>query len=504
VTSWLGSRPREAAAAGLRRHWRELALLAAFAATRLVARVGFGLRFESATLGYWQVLDVPLLRGDLLRSLFYLHGQPPLYNLALGIVLKWFPEALTPVVFEAVFLALGYLGIVGIYALLVELGTPRNAALAVALLQTLSTTWLVYESWLFYTLPTAVLVTWAAVWLARAARGRSGAAAGFAAAVAALSWIRATYHPAWVVAALALLLFAVRGSAPGVRAAAWRSSLAALALAVALPAKNYFLLGSFSTSTWLGMNLARMTTEPLDEATREDWVRTGELEPFARVAPFSPLSDYPEELRAPPPGLPAHSALVAPSKADGSTNFNHAAYVGIGRAYQRAALVVMRKRPDVYLGRVRRALRTWLRPPTDYIYVVPQREALREWDRLHSRILLWSAGDRRRAGPTLVLLPAAALFLAALLLRSPPQRRRLLLLVAFPVLAIAWNAIVGNLVDVEENNRFRVEVEGLMVALGSWGLIEVARLAAGRSRDRAVARRPAGHAGPRAPLGPAS
>jgi hypothetical protein len=35
--------------------------------------------------------------------------------------------------------------------------------------------------------------------------------------------------------------------------------------------------------------------------------------------------------------------------------------------------------------------------------------------------------------------------------------------------------VVGNLLDVEENNRFRVEVEGLMVALGSFGLIEVAR-----------------------------
>jgi hypothetical protein len=484
VTSGLGSRPLGAVAARLRRHRRELALLAAFAATRLVARVGLGLRFDGATLGYWQVLDVPLLRGDLLRSLFYLHGQPPLYNLALGIVLKWVPEALAPAAFEAVFLALGYLGIVGIHALLVELGTPRDAALAAALLQTLSTTWLVYESWLFYTLPTAVLVTWAAVWLARAARGRAGAAAAFAAAVAALSWIRATYHPAWVVASLALLLFAVRGSAPAVRAAARRSSLAALALALALPAKNYLLVGSFTSSTWLGMNLARMTTEPLDAATREDWVRTGQMDPVARVAAFSPLSDYPEELRAPPPGLPAHPALVAPSKADGSTNLNHAAYVRIGRAYQRAALVVVRRRPDVYLGRVGRAIRTWLRPPTDYIYVVPQREALGEWDRLHSRLLLWSAGDRRRAGPTLVLLPAAGLFLAALLLRSPPQRRRLLLLVAFPVLTIAWNAVVGNLVDVEENNRFRVEVEGLMVALGSWGLIEAARLTARAGRAR--------------------
>jgi hypothetical protein len=231
-----------------------------------------------------------------------------------------------------------------------------------------------------------------------------------------------------------------------------------------------------------------MTTERLDEATREDWIGTGRLDPVARVRAFSPLSDYPEELRALPLGLPEHPALRAPLKPDGSPNLNHAAYVRIGRAYQRAALVVVRGRPDVYFDRVRRAFRTWLRPPSDYLYVVPQREALGEWDRLHSRLLLWSNLDRRRAGPTLVLLPAAALFLAALLWRPSAERRRLLLLVGFPVLAVAWNFMVGNLVDVEENNRFRVEVEGLMVALGCWGLIEVARRAAAQLGARALLR----------------
>ena len=286
------------------------------------------------------------------------------------------------------------------------------------------------------------------------------------------------------MAALALLLFAVRAAAAPVRECAWRSSLVALALTLVLPAKNYLLVGSFTSSTWLGMSLARMTTERLDEATREEWIGAGDLDPVARVRAFSPLSEYPVELQEPPPGTPAHPALVAPTKADGSPNLNHVAYVRIGRAYQRAALVVLQRRPGVYLDRVRRAFVTWLRPPTDYIMVVTLREPLREWDRWHSRLLLWSAQDRRRAGPTVVLLPAAAFFLAALLLRPPLERRRLLLLVSFPLLTIAWNITVGNLAEVEENNRFRVEVEGLMVVLGSWGLIEVARLA------RAAIRRP--------------
>lgn len=468
----------------LRRHAPELALFGAFAATRLAARLGFGMGFDADVAGYWQVLDLPLLREDLARSILYLHGQPPLYNLLIGGVLKLVPEAATEASFAAIFLALGWLGILGIHALLRELGTPPGWALGAALLQTLSTTWLVYESWLFYTLPTAVLLTWAAVWLARAARGSAAAAAAFAAALTTASWLRATYQPVFVAASLALLLVAVRQGGSPLRRLAWRASLAALVLTLALPLKNYWLFGSFSSSSWLGMNLARMTTEWLDPETRAAWVSEGRLSPVALVPPFSPLAEYPEALQAPPPGVPGHPALVAPLKSEGSANLNHAAYLCLARAYGEGALLVMRERPSVYLDRVRRASRTWLRPPTDYVVTVPQREAIRAWDRLHSRFLLWSSLEQRRAGPTWVLLPAGVLFAVALVLRPAPERKRLLPLVAFPLLAIAWNAIVGNLADVEENNRFRVEVEGLMVALGCWGLAETARRARGVLQPR--------------------
>jgi len=42
--------------------------------------------FEAHTLNYyWQFADPKLLREDLLRTVFYLHSQPPLFNLGLGI-----------------------------------------------------------------------------------------------------------------------------------------------------------------------------------------------------------------------------------------------------------------------------------------------------------------------------------------------------------------------------------------------------------------------------------
>ena len=104
----------------MRIDWRSPRLLVVllFAVSRLLARGVFGLRFDAATLDYWQVLDPQLLRTDLLRSVLFQHGQPPLFNLFLGVVLKAAGDHAAPA-FDAVFLALGL-------ALLATLSTTRS------------------------------------------------------------------------------------------------------------------------------------------------------------------------------------------------------------------------------------------------------------------------------------------------------------------------------------------------------------------------------------------
>ncbi|MDX1390037.1 MAG: hypothetical protein R3344_12655, partial [Acidobacteriota bacterium] len=81
-----------------------------FIASELLAGY-LGIRFADETLGtLYQYLDPEILREDLTRGLFYLHAQPPLFNLFLGIVVKLFPESYA-FVFSFVFgaLALGTL-----------------------------------------------------------------------------------------------------------------------------------------------------------------------------------------------------------------------------------------------------------------------------------------------------------------------------------------------------------------------------------------------------------
>src|SRR6185503_21391898 len=74
--------------------WRDPAiLLVVFVVSRFVY-FRAGVRFNARTLHWlFQYIEVDLLRHDLVRSLWYLHAQPPLFNLYLGLVLKAFGRA---------------------------------------------------------------------------------------------------------------------------------------------------------------------------------------------------------------------------------------------------------------------------------------------------------------------------------------------------------------------------------------------------------------------------
>ncbi len=64
-----------------------LILAALFVAVRLIV-LALGQRFDADNLTSWmQIADLALLREHLWRTLWYLHSQPPLFNLMIGLAL---------------------------------------------------------------------------------------------------------------------------------------------------------------------------------------------------------------------------------------------------------------------------------------------------------------------------------------------------------------------------------------------------------------------------------
>jgi hypothetical protein len=78
----------------LRSHRAALAVIVAVFVASRIAAYAAGIRFDADPLTwYWQYIDTVLLKERLLESLYYLHSQPPLFNLLLGVTLKAFPTS---------------------------------------------------------------------------------------------------------------------------------------------------------------------------------------------------------------------------------------------------------------------------------------------------------------------------------------------------------------------------------------------------------------------------
>ena len=146
-------------------------LIAAFIVSRFIFHRA-GVRFDMTPLEwYWQYIDSPLLRTKLLESTFYLHSQPPLFNLFLGGVLKAFP-GLEAAAFATVYRGLGLLLAGSMYLLMRGLRIRLWIALLLSLAFVTSPPCLYFENWLFYAYPLAVFLCLAALFLQRYARNQ--------------------------------------------------------------------------------------------------------------------------------------------------------------------------------------------------------------------------------------------------------------------------------------------------------------------------------------------
>ncbi len=127
----------------------------------IISRVIFyliGIRFDNSTLTwFYQFLDIQDLKTDLLRSIFYLHIQPPLFNLFLGLVLN-----LTPgkelFVFQFIYSLMGLAMVILLFKLLSEFNVPAIRALIISLFFMISPPVVLFENWLFYEYPVALLL----------------------------------------------------------------------------------------------------------------------------------------------------------------------------------------------------------------------------------------------------------------------------------------------------------------------------------------------------------
>jgi len=323
-------------------------------------------------------------------------------------------------------------------------------------------------------------------------RKSTASCALFFGVVAILCGMQGIFHLVYLVALIAMVL-----SARIVRPrAVFAGALLPLAFVLAIYGKNAVLFGRFTTSTWMGMNVAIQRVDALPMAERERLIVAGAVSDVARVKPFQPLESYPADYLAVPARFAGIPALSAVRKSTGDPNFNHVGYIGIGDRYSADTKFVISHYPKVLVRSLAQGWYEYFASSSHYWFLdrgVASSSLLR-YERAFFDRVLYGVVPGRSLGLVLALAIPLFVIYAVRVARRPSlvasvevSRERRLLLV-FCASTIAWVAVVANTLNATENMRIRFMTDPLIVILGAfwvqaWLVPRLRRLSARRAAN---------------------
>jgi hypothetical protein len=412
----------------------------------------------------WQIVDFDLLRTHLAQSIFYLHSQPPLLNLFLGLVLKLTPDqAHAHQVLQHSYQLIGLCLMLLTFQLMLDLCVPIGLALVLTLLFEFNPGTLMLENWFYTAYPTQLLFCASAFFLIRYINSASrGYGMAFLACAALPIFFNSSFQPIWFVVVLAFCYLCLRDRIRQMAPIA----MAIVGLIALLVVKNAIVFGVYTTSSWFGMNLARVTMPQISWDARVQDTVTGKVSKFATIPPFQPLEIYPIR-RVQPTGI---AVLDTRRKANGAGNYNNILYIDISRHYLHDALWSLAHHPGGYMREMARTSGCYFGTYKDQESRTSSR--LGEWNYLYDLILQpaslswWPRHYRCGTVSLTLLMGLPAIFvLAVLRLARTEVWNSSDLATASMLITIAYTSAMAVMFEVGENPRFRSVVDPLFLVL---------------------------------------
>ncbi|MHA4808116.1 hypothetical protein ACX0G9_08410 [Flavitalea flava] len=443
----------------------------------------------------WQYLDMATLQTNLGSGVWYDHTQPPVFNLFLGIVLK-FTGSYARITFVLVFKLITLANTLLLLTILQQVfkklfdrirkdRSQRYAAiysrlpLLFSLVYLLSPATLLFENELFYTSFITGLLLTSCLFLQRFSGGITGKKAiGFFLPLILICLTRSMYHLVWLFVLSALAVFFYRKQqGPAVRYLV-TGAILSLLLVGFWYVKNLKVFGSFSTSTWMGMNIARNVFHdvPLTDSSR-----------IAFIEPFSKISAYTKFL---PAGFSARNSsrygglndrdLLGEMKNDTCINEKNVGYLEVSKLYMEESKQQIKAHPGSYLKNVLQSAIIFFAPATRYPPNEYQAAKIKYYDVAYSFNLSHFAKGKqqRRIALTLSAFPKILLYLFVFfwMIRKAVREKMVLPLNLFITAIIAYIFCVSSLFEHFENMRFRYEAEPLFLILAAQVAADLIRI----------------------------
>jgi hypothetical protein len=495
-----------------------VAIAVVFVASR-VAVVIAGVRFDDGLLhNAYQLLDLRLLHDQPFSSIFYLHSQPPLFNLFTAAVVQ-LPGGAVQTVLAIVWASTGLATAFLLYLTMARVGVrPWLAALIVCAYLVAPET-ILTENWFFYSQLQVLLSALVLFTLARFASSRRTAdGVAFASSLGALVLLRSSIH-----ILLMLLVLAIVWRQLGIEPRRMAVIAAVPVLVVgAWSVKNVVVFDSWTNSTWMGMNLSYVAHAGVSRAECDRLVADHTVSAsacrtaFRRPAAYTRMFPHPKQY-----GAAATDRLY---KSTGQPNFNASLYIDVASQYQHDSIELLRHGGLGAIARAELAAYTdWAQPGDDSLQLRKVRAPISGYADWFDRLVLlrpvatgWNDPARFTAtagafpwGDALgsVSYTLLALFGFALFGGLAGWRRGrsdgsgLRCVCAVALVLLVASVLVGNALDYRENNRFRVEAAPFVLVLASVGIeLTVQRVTKGRrARPALTTEAPAPAPSPRHP-----
>jgi hypothetical protein len=440
-----------------------LIILGVFIVSRVIA--GFmGLHMNIWALSaYWQYLDLETLKNHLLTGIWYDHAQPPVFNLFLGAVLKIGGDH-AAFLFAIILKAISLINALLLFAITRKLTLVPFIPLLTAIVYLLSPATLIFECELFYTSTISLFLLLAVFYLIRfTVTGSRSSAFCFILPLVLLCLTRSVYHILWLIIICSCLLFYFRKKA-GLNNLIL-ASLAGIVLVGSWYVKNKIIFGKLTTSTWIGMNMARNV---FHDNEVKDSGRIEAYPPFSRIGVYRKFldSNFENQYR----GLNDRD-LLQEMKNDSFINESQVSYIPVSDLYQKASMDFVRTHPGAYAQNVVQSSILYFTPATLYSLAVEQSDKIKNYDLLYSFNLTHFAKGKqqRRVLLTVSALPKLVLyfFVFFVLIRYCIRSGSISSWNLFIVITIGFVFGISSFFEHYENMRFRFETEPLFLILAA-------------------------------------
>ena len=462
-------------------HKKHLAILIlAFLVSRGLA-LWAGMRYlDNESPWLVQLLDLELLHHHLARVLLHLHGQPPVFNLLVGLSLKIAGPSFGWVMLFLQ-MALDLTAAVAVYLTLITLDVAPLFSLIVSLLLVLNPTAILFDFDALYTTMVYALNCFIALAATRFIRSRSQSSLYWLMSMTlVLTLLRSSYHWLWLAVMFGLLWWQL----PSSRRQIARVGALGLFLALLWPAKNAILFHHFASSTWGPRNIARVLSGSQLAQNRSPELHALEPADFMQEQAW-----FREHWQVPPVGYPELDDIAKAS--NGSTNWNSLTLLRVHDAEAKDDAYILRHDPGAYAHRVVTSMKLYFEPASEYFRLnnlefwhraLVQYQIVAPIDRAVRRVCCNVFGLHQPAPDeeqhalipwTIKGLCAGAVLMYAFLTvcagsiafkrslwTADPVRRVALILLLYTLL---YTFFIVNFFDIGENMRYRFETQALVM-----------------------------------------